>query len=408
MAVIQKRLTAAGEARFTLRVFVGRDASGKRKFVVRTFTRRKDAVAAASRLESMKAEGGGVSVPSRESFGAYLLRWLDVKAGTVRARTIHDYRGIIARWVTKPPADAPMLGPIPLNRLTPDAFELLYAWMREHGRGPRTIQYVHVVLRMSLSDAVRKKALLSNPTDNATVPTRSSGDDADADETVRAMDQSQADRFLSAARADRYSALWHVLLMAGLRPSEALALAWEHIDLENGRVTVQRTLTRTGVDGWRVVGTKTKRSRRSVTLPPVAIAALREWRATQLRERLQLGAEYRDHGFAFTGHFGEPLDSANLAARNFRRIMQAAELGTLETVMSGGRVKKAVQRFRPAFRVYDLRHTHATLLLAAGVPLKIVSERLGHSTIVLTADTYSHVLPGMQEDAAGQLERMFG
>src|SRR5690606_2233991 len=113
------------------------------------------------------------------------------------------------------------------------------------------------------SDAVRKKLLASNPTDYADVPTRSA-DDGDEDRVVAALSRDQAAAFLEAARSDRYCALWHLLLTGGLRPSEALGLAWSAVDLDAGRVVIQRTLTRTGVKGWRVVPTKTKGSRRTV------------------------------------------------------------------------------------------------------------------------------------------------
>lgn len=129
--------------------------------------------------------------------------------------------------------------------------------------------------------------------------------------------------------------------------------------------------------------------------------ALREWRAKQAEERLQLGAEWADNGLVFTTAFGQPLDTGNLCNRNFRRISAAAGLGEWE-----GEGKR--RRFRPAHRVYDLRHTCATLLLLAGEDLKVVSERLGHASIVLTVDTYAHVLPGMGERAADKLEAMLG
>lgn len=164
---------------------------------------------------------------------------------------------------------------------------------------------------------------------------------------------------------------------------------------------VQRSLTRLGVEGWTLTEPKTDRTRRVVPLPGIAAQALRDHRKRQAEERLLLGSEYQDHGFVFATEFGQPLDGANLSSRNFRRIMAAAGLGAWE-----GEGRK--RRFRPAFRMYDLRHTCATLLLLAGENPKVVSERLGHASITLTLDTYSHVLPDMQEAAAEKLEAMFG
>jgi integrase len=181
--------------------------------------------------------------------------------------------------------------------------------------------------------------------------------------------------------------------------------------MDGGKVHVQRALTRVGVKGWKLVEPKTSNARRVIPLPAVTVKALREWKALQARERLLLGSEYEDHGsggFVFATEFGAPLDGANLYSRNFRRIMEAAELGAWETVRVGQRVKKETKRFRPAFRMYDLRHTCATILLGKGINAKIVQERLGHASITLTLDTYSHVLPDMQGEAVEAMDDVFG
>jgi integrase len=411
MARIERRETASGEARYRMRVFIGRDESGKRKFVTRTFARKKDAQKEARRLEQMKDMGGALTTTSKESLLKYLVRWLDTKEGQVRARTIHDYRGIVRRYIKEPPEDAPPIGSIRMDRLTPEAFEALYNWLREGGRSPRTIHYTHAVLRMALKDAVAKKILSSNPTDHAKVPKRAkdAGESGEEQTTVRAMDDVQAARFLEAARSDRYYALWAVLLTGGLRPSEALGLKWSAVNLDEKKVYVARSLSRTGMDGWKLLKPKTKKARRTVPLPSVAIQALRQWRKTTAEERLLAGPEYEDNGLVFTTPFGKPLHLANLYRGPWRRVMERAELGEFgeapEKPVRGPRGKR---RFTPAFRMYDLRHTCATLLLLRGVAPKIVQERLGHASITLTMDTYSHVLPTMQQEAADEMEALFG
>ncbi len=161
-----------------------------------------------------------------------------------------------------------------------------------------------------------------------------------------------------------------------------------------------------GTKGWRLGKPKTRKSRRTVPLPTVAMRELKAWRTKQKRDRLAAGKEWQDHGFVFTTEIGTPLHGAR---KSFVRVMADAGLGEWGPEPQKPKAgPKPRRKFKPAFRIYDLRHTCATLLLLGGVPLKVVSERLGHSTITLTADTYSHVLPTMQEAAADALEAMFG
>lgn len=224
------------------------------------------------------------------------------------------------------------------------------------------------------------------------------------------MSEEHAGRFLDAARRDRYFALWAMLLMGGLRPSEALGLLWSAVDLDEGRVQVERSLQRVG-KGWKLKRPKTAKARRVVALPPVAAQALRDWRRKQAEERLLLRAEYEDHGFVFANPFGKPLHRDNLSRQNFRRICERAGLGEYgpEPVKPNGQPGPRKKRpFRAAHRPYDLRHTCATLLLKKSVNVKIVSELLGHASVTLTLDIYSHVIPGMQETAAAEMEAMFG
>lgn len=224
------------------------------------------------------------------------------------------------------------------------------------------------------------------------------------------MSEEEAGRFLEAARPDRYFALWATLLTGGLRPGEALGLRWSDVNLDTGRLHVDRALIRVG-RGWKLKRPKTAKARRVVALPPVAAEALREWRRKQAEERMLLSAEYQDNDFVFANPFGKPLHRDNLGRQNFRRICERAGLGEYGPVPAkpkgqpGPRKKRP---FRPRHRPYDLRHTCATLLLKKGVNVKIVSELLGHASVTLTLDIYSHVIPGMQEMAATEMEAMFG
>jgi integrase len=389
-----------------------------------TFERKKDADDWVREQEQGRSRGVRPAA-SKETFAEYLESWLAVKAGQLRARTLHDYKGVVDRVIVNPPEGTPLLANVRIDRLTVDDFDALYAHLYKCGGlhkrplSPVSIRSVHVVLHQALKYAVKKRKLAANPAALADVPTKRRDSAAEeADDEVNAMTQDQAARFLAAAHSDRYSALWKVLLTGGLRPSEALGIKWSDVDFEHGRVQVKRALTRVGLDrelypeGWTLEETKTKGSRRTVPLPSSTMRALKTWRAVQAKERLQLGAEYRNGSdLVFTTPAGTPLDQSNLYNMNFRRVMRQAELGELgpEPRKRKGQPGPAKARpFKPAFRMYDLRHTCATLLLAAGESLKVVSERLGHASITLTADVYSHVLPTMQQGAVEKLEAMFG
>lgn len=400
MASVRKVTLADGSTRWRVRVFLGSNsATGKRTYVTRTFDRKKDADAEATRLERQK-DLGALTVLSKEDLATYLVRWLDtVKEGRVRARTLHDYRGMVRRYIEEPPTGAPPIGAIRLDRLAPAAFETLYAFLwREVGLSPRSLQLLHSILRQALGHAVRTGALVRNPTD-AVKPPRQQVSGGTPKRKMRAMAKEEADRFLRVAASDRLASLWVILLMGGLRPSEALGLLWHDVDLDQGRLHIRRSLTRRGVEGWKLVEPKTASARRVVVLPEVATVTLRAHRRRQAEERLQLGSEYEDNGLIFTTTLGRPLDLANLY-RVFKRILKTAELGAWS-----GEGKR--RRFTAGFRMYDLRHTCATLLLLAGENPKVVSERLGHASVTLTLDTYSHVLPAMQEESARKLDEMF-
>lgn len=176
-------------------------------------------------------------------------------------------------------------------------------------------------------------------------------------------------------------------LATGIRPSEALALQWSDVDWQRGSITIQRKLTRLRDNSWKFDEPKTSKSRRSIPLPASLLEALKAHRKAQLEERMQWGKEWQDYNLVFTSEGGTPVHERNLLRRYFKPVLTQAGL--------------------PAdLRLYDLRHTCATLLLADGENLKVVSERLGHSSITLTADVYAHVSESMQRQATDRMERM--
>jgi len=244
---------------------------------------------------------------------------------------------------------------------------------------PRTVRLTHTVLREALQHAVEWGMIVRNVAD-ATKPPRA------VRPQVQVWDSEEVGRFLRAAVLEPHNPLWLVAIMTGLRRGELLALRWSDVDLHAGVLHIRHTLTvTTGIRA--LTPPKTKSGRRTIPLPPTCLAALREHRSRQLEARLS-APEWIERDAVFTASNGEWLDPGNLS-RMFTRLVIAA----------------GVKRIR----FHDMRHTSATLLLKQGVNPKVVSERLGHANIAITLDTYSHVLPSMQREAADALEAvLFG
>jgi integrase len=193
----------------------------------------------------------------------------------------------------------------------------------------------------------------------------------------------EARRLLDAARGDRLEALYSVALALGLRQGEALGLKWSDIDLDAGSLRVRRASQRIPHQGTQLVETKTQRSRRTLFMPPIVISALRAHRARQAMERLAAGEHWVDLDLVFPSAKGTLADGPNITHR-FNRLLQRANLAPM--------------------RFHDLRHACASLLLVQGVHPRVVMETLGHSQISLTMNTYSHVLPALQREAADRME----
>jgi integrase len=198
-----------------------------------------------------------------------------------------------------------------------------------------------------------------------------------------ALSADETRRLLEAAGGDRLEAFYVLAVHTGMRQGEMLALRWQDVDLENAVVSVRRTLTRSG--GRVVFGEpKTNKSRRSIRLTQQAVEALRSHLERQLRDMEILGDRYQDQGLVFTTDTGAPINPSNLRQRSYAPLLKRAGL--------------------PHMRFHDLRHTCATLLLSRGVHPKFVQELLGHATIAITLDTYSHVMPSMGDATARAME----
>jgi integrase len=324
-----------------VRIYLGRDPdTGQQRFHRKTFAKKRQAEQYERKHKGEHFETGVLVEPSKTPLKKRLEKWLDGTARMrVRARTLADYRGLVDRYIV------PKLGDVKLARLHTSLIDSMYADMLDAGLSPRTVRFTHSVLHSALDRAVELGLLRTNPAKKAALP------EEDKHREMRAMTPEQAEAFLAAAKGSRWEALWTLLLSTGLRPGEALGLKWS--DVEADRLHVRRGLVRRKRE-WSFEQPKTRAGIRQVAIPPVVARALQSQRAAQARERLKAGEHYEDHDLVFANQAGGPLDWRVVAARHFRPLLKKAELS--------------------GFRPYDLRHTHATLLLREGVNVKVVSR----------------------------------
>jgi integrase len=323
-------------------------------------------------------DGGLLHDAGKLTVGEYLDRWLaDSVKGTVKETTYANYAYITHKHVS------PALGHVKLKTLTPAHVRGFYGEKARTNLSASTVKKMHVVLRKSLSQAVSDGLIPRNAADGVKPPRVGA-----PGEEIKPLGSEECAAFLEASRGERLEALYVLAIHCGLREGELLALRWEDVYLEAVRPTmlVRRTLTR-GEDGrgW-VVGASTKSGKgRRVRLTRRAVTALKDHRKRQLEERMRLAGHWQDQGLVFAGETGSLLNPSNLRNRSFKRI-------------------KAHSGVREDLRFHDLRHTCATLLLSEGVNAKVVSELLGHASITITLNIYSHVLPDMQDSAADAME----
>ena len=315
--------------------------------------------------------------PDPQTVAEWVDRWLVAMAPKVRASTLRDYRMGLTRVKDR-------LCQKRLQELRPLDIEELYAALLESGHrfggglSPKSVRNVHIALRRSLADAERYglgprnvAALVKPP--SVTWPeltTWTAGD-------VRT--------FLAAVAGDRLAALYRCLITTGIRRGEALGLRWSSVDLDRGRLIIERSLVVVNdVVEWSAP--RTARSRRSVSLDRETASALRAHRKRQLEERVAAGDAWEEEDLVFCDELGGPLHPDR-----FTRTFQSA----------------ARRAGVPRVRLHDLRHTWATLALAAGVHPKVVSERLGHATTSITLDIYSPVQSELDAEAAGTVADLF-
>lgn len=350
---------------------------GKRR---RAYVYGKTEAEVVAKLQALQRQvwSGEPVLTGRETLSEYLESWLaDTLPGTVKPSTQRSYTDIARRHII------PELGRIPLRKLTPaHVRRLLHTKSTESSsRGqtlsPRTVQYIHSVLRRALEQA-RRDELIPRNVAKLVQPPRVPRPER------RWLTDDQARQLLDELRQDRLYAVYAVAIATGLRRGEVLGLRWTDVDLDARTVHVRASLQR--VDGQLVlVDPKTKMSQRPVPLPEVCVAALREHQARQAQDREQALVWLDEWGLVFTTKHGTPIEPRNLL-RHFQATCERIGL--------------------PRMRFHELRHTCASLLLAQGVEPRVIMELLGHSMISTTLDVYAHVMPALQRDAADKMDAL--
>ncbi len=326
----------------------------------------------------VSVEHGTAVDPSRQTLGEYLDDWLADVAPSLRPTTADLYRRAVGNWI------APRLGGLALQALTPKHLQDLYAELLVSGRAngagglsPRSVRLAHQVLHLALDRAADWRLIARNP----------AAAKLDLPRLVRPVMKTwtadEARRFLTATAGERHGVVWALMLSTGLRRGEVLGLRWEDFDLDAGRLAVTQTVVVASNKAY-VSEPKTVAGRRSVSLHPEMVEALRRRQAEQQEERALVGPAWRENGLVFTTALGSLIHPRNLA-RDFHAAVRRAGVRSI--------------------RLHDLRHTAATLALTGGAHPKQVQEMLGHARVAITLDVYSHVNEQMHAETAEKIGR---
>lgn len=364
-----------GENTWLVRVSLGSDSKGKRQYFNKTIRGTKKEAQKYLTAKLREKDLGVFIEPASIALDEHLDKWLKTVAkGRVRERTYQGYEELLKLHIR------PKLGVKRLCDIQPMDIQEVYSAMQAKGLSAQTIYHAHKVLTSPLKQAVKWNMLSRNPASCVELPRIQRKE-------MHALSADEANRFLLAAKSDKWYTLLLFALETGMRPEEYFGLKWSDIDFSSGVATVKRVAVWLKGKGWTFEEPKTAKSRRSIPLSDALLSALKQHKVKQSEYILQQGEHYKRLDLVFAGKPGIPLHRNSFVNRHFKRVLERANLPK-------------------TIRLYDLRHTCATLLLLSGENPKVVSERLGHASVVLTLDTYSHVLPNMQQAATDKLSKM--
>lgn len=318
----------------------------------------------------------GLPMPTgRHTVASFLGEWLQGQRSQLRPKSWRRHEEHIRIHIV------PVIGTVTLRRLAPQHLNQLYANRLAAGLSPVSVHHIHATMHRALVHAVRWDLVARNVADLVDPPRVQHRE-------MLVLSQDQVRRLLAASKDGPLEAVIAVAVSTGLRRGELLALRWRDVDLDAGALRVVGTLQRDYNRKLVISEPKTARSRRQVELSALAVDALRRHRAAQRETRLLLEDQWEDHDLVFPNHLGKPQDGSHLLLGQFVPLLERTGL--------------------PRIRLHDLRHTAATLLLSRGMHPKIVSEMLGHTTVGITLDLYSHVTATMQRQAAAAMDDLLG
>lgn len=367
-------ITKRGKDSYTIVLNLGRDPeTGKRKQQwVSVKGTKKEAEKRLSELLSQLDNGIYVQ-PKRTTLANYLEMWLNEYAkNNLSPRGFERYSGIIRKHLI------PDLGKVSLTQLKPEHLQKHYTTKLNDGLSARTVRYHHALIHVALQTAV-KWGLVSRNVADAADPPRIRRND------MQTWEEDDVNRFMEGAKDSPYYALFYTALFTGMRRSELLALHWQDVDLIYGQLYVNRSLHQLKDGSFIFTQPKSAKSSRTIALTPSTILMLKEHQQQQKLERDMSGNPLTDDDLVFSNLEGKPL-RPNTITRAWTTLAAKCDLKVI--------------------RLHDARHTHASLMLKQGIHPKVVQERLGHSSIQMTIDTYSHVAPGIQEAAASRFDEI--
>ena len=318
-----------------------------------------------------QVDGGLTLLGAQATLAGYLADWLVIHSTSVRPKTADQYKQICSQHII------PDLGTIKMKDLQPQQIQALYSKKMQNGISARTVILIHAVLRRALNQAVKMGVIARNPAMAVTRPKFHRKE-------MKTLSDSQVRTLLSIAQGNRFEAVFWLAVTTGLRLGELMGLKWADLDWVNRRLRIQRQLQRLQ-GGLAFSEPKTASGRRVIVIGSATMDKLRKHLELQSIERQFAGSSWKENDMMFPSTIGTPMDPSNLY-HIFKDLLKLANL--------------------PDIRFHDLRHTAATLMLQQNVHPKIVQSRLGHSDISMNLNTYSHVLPSMQDEAAEKLDEL--